>query len=448
MELSAAPPQITLNSQTMLNPDGSLSRGLFSVGSGGWDQFDIVGKDAGPIEGGYMVPLLPVDFHCHGVGKYDFTAVPSIELAQINRHFVSEGIRGILTLYLPQPNLGDFLRLMEEFGAAKAAGQLTHIAGVALEGPMLGSFGGTPESGVWAPTREEWRSLARCGALGLQYVVLSPDATLENDSIFISRWPDSPPTEWVFELLLEHGVRPALGHFWKSNPEASAAHVRALLDIADRTGILPSPNSVITDHLFNDMPRNFKHSWRTEDERARRAADLERIDLPSWTMENIEERAGVVPATIMRAAKERRLTVCLNFDGEHVDLAVSRQVVELLGAENIIAMTDRVDSRILGGQRLQMPPASSLLYQSQGIVAAGTQGLSRQVRNMRSVGLTEEQIWQMICFTPSRVLGIEPALDAAGRPQIGGFVTEEREYHAFSAAVDGDGTFELALGVG
>jgi hypothetical protein len=251
-------------------------------------------------------------------------------------------------------------------------------------------------------------------------------------SIFASKGTRHPSVEWICELLLDHGIRPALGHFWKENPEASAGYVNKLLDIAERVGTLPAAQSVITDHLFNDMPRKFKHCWRTPAERAHREADLEDLDLPSLTMENLADRLGIVPATIMQAAKDRRLTICLNFDGEHVDLAISRTVVKLLGADCIIAMTDRIDSKMLGGQRLLMPERSTLLYQSQEIVAAGSQALNRQIENMRAIGLSEEDIWQMTCFVPSRVLGIKEDHDEAGRPRCGYLVTADRERHAFS----------------
>jgi len=432
IQSATATVELALTCQTMLSPDSNSYRGQFTLGPDGWKEFRIDERLNEPIKGSYVVPMLPIEFHCHGVGPFDFTDIPKLKLDEINDHFAGEGVRGILTLYLPQPHLDAFLRMMKEFAAAKQAGQLPYIAGVALEGPVLGSFGGTPEIGVWTPTRDEWKNLARCGELGLQYIVLSPDASMAESSIFASKEIEQPSVEWICELLLDHGVRPALGHFWKNNPEASANCINKLLDIAERVGTLPAGHSVITDHLFNDMPRKFKHCWRTPAERTHREADLASMDLPSLTMENLVDRLGIVPATIMQAAKDRRLTVCLNFDGEHVDLAISRSVVELLGADCIIAMTDRIDSKMLGGQRLLMPERSSLLYQSQGIVAAGSQPLTRQVENMRSIGLSEEDIWKMTSFVPSRVLGIKEDYDEAGRPRSGYVVTADHQRHVFS----------------
>lgn len=43
----------------------------------------------------------------------------------------------------------------------------------------------------------------------------------------------------------------------------------------------------------------------------------------------------------------------MNFDSEHVDLKVVRKGVELIGTRNIIAMTERIDTAIMCGQKLK-----------------------------------------------------------------------------------------------
>ena len=92
------------------------------------------------------------------------------------------------------------------------------------------------------------------------------------------------------------------------------------------------------------MPNNFKHTWRTPQERVHRLEGLKDARLDKWNIDNINTLVGEVPGTLMRAAKEGLLTICMNFDSEHVDLEVARRVVELVGSEGIIAMTDRIDT--------------------------------------------------------------------------------------------------------
>ena len=72
----------------------------------------------------------------------------------------------------------------------------------------------------------------------------------------------------------------------------------------------------------------------------------------------------------------------------------------------ISIMADSIESKVLAGRPLNMKEDSTLLYQDEGIVAAGTQGMERQVRNMRSIGLTEQEIKKITCTTAAKVLGV------------------------------------------
>src|SRR5215204_4877051 len=94
-----------------------------------------------------------IDFHCHGVGRFDFTEIPAIDLQEIEAILAARKQHVILTLYLPKPNFENFLNLMENFHQGKQQGKYEHIVGFGLEGPLLASHGGTPEKGVWVPTK-------------------------------------------------------------------------------------------------------------------------------------------------------------------------------------------------------------------------------------------------------------------------------------------------------
>ena len=353
-----------------------------------------------------QLAIKSIDFHCHGVGRFDFTEVHELNLQEIEKILAERKQRTVLTLYLPKPNFQNFLQLTESFQAGKEAGKFKYIAGFGLEGPVLASHGGTPEKGLWMPTKREWKALADCGRRGLLYVVLSPDATLSkcgsSDDL------DSPPHHitWIAETLLEGNVLPAPGHFTQNNPPESARLLQSLFDVVAAWGKSPT----ITDHLFNDMPHNFKHAWRTLPEKAKRNEEINTLNLDSWNLTNLEKKVGIVPAVIIRNAQKGIVKICQNFDGEHVDLAIVKKTVELVGANNMMMMTDSIESKRLAGYNLTMKEGSTLLYQDKGIVAAGSQTVSHQIKNMLNMGLAVEEIELITHQVPLSILQLHNQL--------------------------------------
>lgn len=335
-----------------------------------------------------------IDFHCHGIGRFDFTEIATLDLREIEEILAARKQQSVLTLYLPKPSFDDFGKLMKEFYEGKQQGKFTHIVGIGLEGPLLASHGGTPAEGVWMPTKQQWQVLSSYGRLGLIYVILSPDALLSTNAEF----PEN--IQWIAETLLEGGVLPAPGHFTKENPAKSAHALQTLFDVVAAWGKGPT----ITDHLFNDMPHNFKHAWRTLEEKAQREKDLKDMHLESWTLDTVEEKLGVVPAVMVKNARKGLVKLCQNFDGEHVDFSIIQQSIKLVGAENMLIMTDSIESQRLAGHQLHMIQGSTLLYQEQDIVAAGTQNMTRQIENMFSIGLSEEDICMITHTVPASIL--------------------------------------------
>lgn len=340
-----------------------------------------------------------IDVHCHGVGRFDFTELSEIKLQEIEDMLAERGHRSILTLYLPQNNFEAFFDLISFFAKEKQADRLEHIAGFGLEGPLLASHGGTPHKGVWNPTKREWQRIASAGSQGLLYVIFSPDALLDKNGSDSLNTP-ATSTAWIAETLLEGGVLPAAGHFLKNNPKETAACLQTIYDVVAKHGYCPT----VTDHLYNDMPHNFKHAWRTLDEKNVRDQELSLLDLDSWTLDNIEEKLGIVPATMIRNAKKGLVKIAQNFDGEHVDLSIIKKTVELIGAENMLMMTDSIESKRLAGRALTQQPGSSLLYQDEGIVAAGSLGVNKQIENMLAIGLTPREIDLITRYNPELLL--------------------------------------------
>ncbi|MEU2357493.1 hypothetical protein [Streptomyces misionensis] len=377
----------------------------------------------------YLVPSLPVEVHCHGLGSVDFSNFAEIDLFEVDKHAASEGLLCIPTLYLRQERLDGFVEFMRGFAALKADGKLPFVPAIALEGPLVASFGGTPASSVWAPSKEEWEKLASCGPLGLVYIMLSPDALQSSSYLAAQFTPDHPSLEWIVTRLVENGVRPALGHFAKENPQLGADCIEEVLAAAEAAECPHDGVRVVTDHLFNEMPLLIKHAFRTSKARANRDALLARYDLPSWNLADLHEQVGPVPAAIMRGAHAGRIAACLNFDGEHVDFAIAKRAIEIVGPHNMMLMTDRSDVARLAGQDLHQEPGSDLWYQEQGVVAAGTQPIDQQIANVRALGVPEADIWHLVSFTAYRTFfpGVDLAADRFAR---GCHVDAERQRRA------------------
>ncbi|MBP2053026.1 N-acetylglucosamine-6-phosphate deacetylase [Streptomyces griseochromogenes] len=376
---------------------------------------DVAGSD------GYFVPSLPVEVHCHGLGDVDFSDFSRMDLKQLNEAARGEGIVCIPTLYLRQERLDDFVVFMREFSQMRDDGTLPYVGAMALEGPLVASFGGTPASSVWAPSREEWAKLASCGPLGLVYLMLSPDALTPGSYVAPSLPAGYPDLEWIVTTLVEAGVRPALGHFTREDPQLGADCVETAIGAAEAADFPGDGVRVITDHLFNEMPLLIKHAFRTSRAKAERDRVIASYDLPSWNLADLHEQIGPVPATIIRAAHAGRITACLNFDGEHVDFAIARRAVELAGPSNMMLMTDRSDTANLGGQHLHREAENSLWYQHEGVVAAGTQPIDKQIANVRSLGVPESDIWHLVSFTAHRTFFPEADL-LSKAPERGCFV--------------------------
>ena len=395
-----------LSCQAYLDPSGSMREASIRHQQNQWIEFTVTDSLAASSPSSYLAPVLPVEIHCHGIGGADFSDFDSLNLEQVNESARKEGIACVLCIFLSHSKLHQFLSFMQAYADLKRSGKLTHIAGIGLEGPLLSSVGGTPEQGTWVPTKEEWKLIASCSEYGLNYIVLSPDAIWHQTQDTDDFAKNCMHLEWIIATLLDVGIKPALGHFRKRDPQVSAAYTRYIIDLSKRYKYPLFSGTILTDHLFNDMPLNFRHAWRSTRDRARRDEEIKQVQLEQWSLDNLPEKVGAVPAALMQAAYEGWITICLNFDGEHVDLDVCRRVIELIGVDSLIAMTDRIDVDSLGGQQLEQREGSHLWYQRHGAaVAAGSSSIDRQMHNLRSIGVSEVDIWKMVSLLPLRVLG-------------------------------------------
>jgi N-acetylglucosamine-6-phosphate deacetylase len=412
-----------LSSQQVSTVDSRLTYGTQSTATD---------TDLGALGSSYFVEGLPVEIHCHSMGNVDFSDFRELDLRALDAIAAAEGVACVPTMYLAREKLDEFITFMRLFHQMRRAGLLPFVPAVALEGPLLASHGGTPAATVWPPTRAEWTRLAACGPLGLAYIVISPDGLTPESDLYSQLGLAHPDLEWIVRTLVESGVRPALGHYTKLKPERAAELTYELVDIAHRSESPIAGARVVTDHLFNDMPMTIKHAFRTRRALAERDALVESYDLPSWNLDDLPHQVGPVPAAIMRLCHEGKVASCINFDGEHVDLAIAARAVEVIGASNIMLMTDRCDAARLGGQDLYRGSENTLWYQDGGVVAAGSQPLDKQLFNARRAGVSESRLWDIVSFTAYSALGLDqdPWVNPAN---TGSFVWVEPEGQGSSA---------------
>lgn len=348
----------------------------------------------------------PILVHTHGMHEIDFSSMDASQLGLVDAYAARDGVEVMPAVFLARGYVEAFGEVLRSYSAREA--DLPNIKGFSIEGPLLGRSGGVPPRGIWSPTSAEWRSIAELGAHGLRYVVMAPDGGELDDAI-----EGGSTYREVIDMFYENGVRIALGHFRHDDPRQSA---RRTVDFIEHihSAYGPSPDVLLTDHLFNDMPRNFRHVWRTASERVDRKRDLALFLSTPWHRDNLDTLLGPVPATLVRAAADGKLLPFLNFDGDHVDLQICRRVLEFLGPERLIGITDDTELASLAGEGLHHREGSRLWYRSDGIVAAGTGHYSVQRANLLALGASEADVRQLFELNPRRVAAPLPTPVAAG----------------------------------
>jgi len=341
-------------------------------------------------------------FHTHGLGPFDFSALDENSLPALNRIAASRNVLLCPTIYLTADRVAAFENLLGSYHRRKESGELENILGFAVEGPVLGPDGGTPQGTIWRPSKPQWHRITGWCSLGLKYIVIAPDILSLGDEVDRGfSFAD------LLSLIYASSGRVALGHFGERSPEVSAQRFEEVLAYIE-SGYEPSQYLILTDHLFNDMPRAFQHAFRTPGERARRANELAAQPMEPWQTSTLSTQLGPVPAAMLLAARARRLTPALNFDGGHVDLEICRLTVEFLGADRIIAITDHTETLTLAEEPLVRDEYTRLLYRSDGVLAASSVTHEEQQRNMRLIGMTPDAICLVQYETPIAALRFKP----------------------------------------
>jgi N-acetylglucosamine-6-phosphate deacetylase len=348
-------------------------------------------------------------FHSHGIGHFDYSSLKPNDLKEINDLARERDLLLCPTVFLRREYLSQFIEVMAEYSDLNQTDGLSNILGFSIEGPLLGVDGGVPRSACWRPSIEEWHTIISLASHGLRYLVMAPDA-MDIDEVI----DDGYTFRGLLRDCYDNGLRVALGHFRRDNPSRSAATIDAVLSYLHQR-YESSPYLVLTDHLFNDMPRIFIHAWRTGEERRRRDAELTAfLDIP-WESAKLADILGPVPAVLLQAARNNLLTPAINFDGFHVDLQICRRTVDYVGGGRLIAMTDDTELNLLAGEILYQTGSNPLRYRSDNVIAAGSSNCREQMANMTSIGISREDITSMFGTTPEAALRYAPRL----RPGVG-----------------------------
>lgn len=337
--------------------------------------------------------MMNILIHTHGIEDIDYSVMEPDDLYRINKFSRDKKQYVVPCIFLTQDYINQFIRVLQEY--SKNRRLLTNILGFGIEGPLLGSFAGVPPRGIWYPNAQQWKKLAGLGKYGLKYIVMGPDNGDLDDDIGGITYRE------VYDLMYQSGVRIAFGHFQRSNPELSAYRTEAVIEyIRARYG--SEQSIILADHLYNDMPRNFKHVWRTPDEQKNRTEEIKYLLSNPWEENELSSLLGPVPAILLKSAAKGKILPFLNFDGDHVDLEICKRTLEYVGAKNIIGITDDISVPTLAGEPLHHKPGNSLWYREDNIVAAGSGTISTQISNMKSIGMSDWEIYQVFSINPGR----------------------------------------------
>ena len=295
-----------------------------------------------------------VDMHCHGGGGAGFGSQPEQVLRAADFHARRGTTSVIASLVTAEPE--SMLDAVRACGDLCAAGVL---AGIHLEGPFLSPVQRGAHDPHWLrPVELDLvERLLRAGGGALRMMTYAPE---------LAR------ADRLVDVLLEHGVRPAIGH-----TDASASITSAAL-----TAATPGGQRAVVTHLFNAMP-----PWRS------------RV-------------AGPVPATLVAAAAGTAVLELIA-DGIHLSpdtvaatFALAAQGCVALVSDATAAAGEPDGDYRLGSLEVTVQDGVARLATSAAL-AGGTATLAEIVRGCIAAGLDVEAVLRAASSTPAAAAGID-----------------------------------------
>ena len=325
------------------------------------------------------VMVLPglVDIHTHGGGgaSYPDATTPEEALVAVREHRAHGTTTLVASLVTAAPDT-----LRQRVGVLSGLADAGEIAGIHLEGPFV--------------------STARCGAQDPALIQV-PDADLTRELATLARGhlvtmtvaPELVGVRGeggVVDVLIGAGALPSFGHTDASWRQTTAALVDARARLAARPG-RRSGRATVT-HLFNGM-RPMTH-----------------------------RDPGPIPVFLAAAARGE-VVVELIGDGTHVAPEMVQSVFSLVGAGNVVLVTDAMAAAgmpdgayRLGSQDVTVAGGVARLTHG-GSIAGGTAHLLDIVRTTVAGGVPLVDVLLAAATTPATVLGDETigALEAGRR---------------------------------
>ncbi|BCW07135.1 MULTISPECIES: amidohydrolase family protein [Micrococcaceae] len=337
----------------------------------------------GAPSGHFIFPGL-VDVHCHGGNGGDFPGGEEASARKAVDFLHRSGTTTFLASMVTAPR-EDLLRGIELYVKLVDEGL---VAGIHLEGPFL--------------------SHARCGAQNPDYL-LEPDLDLMNELVgaaagklaTMTYAPELPGAAALVDLMTFHGVTPSLGHTDCDDATAAAslAAAREGLESAGFDGVSSLPT---VTHLFNGMPP-------------------------------MHHRAPGPVAACLRAAQAGKAVVELIADDTHLDPSIVATVFQLVGAGNILLVTDSMAAAGLSDGNYMLGPSPVTVsngvatLDATGSIAGGTATLLEVVRKTVDAGVALPDAICSATAVPAAILGLSDEVGGLRRGLRADVVTTDQE---------------------
>lgn len=329
----------------------------------GLDESSLPGLEELELPPGSMILPGLVDLHCHGAVGGDFPSGDS-GAARTAVDFLHRSGTTTLLASMVTASREDLVRGLDTLRQLADDGL---IAGIHSEGPFL--------------------SHARCGAQDPRFL-REPDLTLLGALLdaagghlrTMTYAPELPGADAVVRMLAERGVTPSLGHT-DADARTTAASLTEAAELLAASGLGTVSRPTVT-HLFNGMPP-------------------------------LHHRSPGPVAACLRLAGAGTVAVELIADGAHLDPETVRMVFELVGAENVVLVTDSMAATGLPDGDYELGPAAVTVsdavarLRSNGSLAGGTATLLDVVRRTIDAGVEPAAAVRSATAVPAVIIGQE-----------------------------------------
>lgn len=329
----------------------------------GFGQAEVDAANIISLPGGHLIIPGLIDVHNHGGNGGDFPSGDEAS-ARTAVDFLHKAGTTTLLASMVTASPDDLRKGISVYAGMTEEGLL---AGIHLEGPFL--------------------SHARCGAQNPAFL-LEPDLELMSSLIESGRGtittmtyaPELPGADELVDLLTSHGITPSVGHTDCDTPTAaeSLAQARDGLDSTGFDGVSGRPT---VTHLFNGMPP-------------------------------MHHRSPGPVAACLRAASAGAAAVELVADNTHLDPQTVLTVFDIVGAANILLVTDSMAAAGLADGQYMLGPSPVTVtdgvatLDATGSIAGGTATLLDVVRRTTAAGVKLTDALMSATAVPAGVLGL------------------------------------------